>query len=87
MEEMKVYWYDFIREDRCGYYEETVGKVDGLEKFGVGNYYDLKFGGDFLGTNHINMSSFDNGFNGRFCSFKKLNKREIEKLGKMVWKR
>ena len=84
---MKIYWYDFIKEDRYGYYEETVDKVDKLEKCSTGNYYYLKFGNDYLMMIDINMSPFDKGFNGYYCSWKRLRECEIEKLGKMVWKR
>lgn len=83
---MKIYWYDFIKEDRYGYYEETVDKVGGFEKYGIGNYY-LKFGDGELRMHDINMSPFEKGFSGYYCSWKRLGKREIEKLGKMVWKR
>lgn len=83
---MKIYWYDFIKEDRYGYYEETVDKVDGFVEYGIGNYC-LKFGNDYLIMHDINMSPFDKGFNGYYCSWKRLKKCEIEKLGKMVWKR
>ena len=79
MEEMKVYMYNFAKEE---YYEETSDRVQGLD---ITRRYFYFSDMTFLELSEINMILFEEDFSGYFCSFKKLNKREIEKLGKMVW--